>query len=93
MICCKVNAAARFVWSAEKCAKCSPASEATLHAVCALFGLVCVGCVFFIGRTATKNNKPKRKSGFDTERLEAFAGKFQTKVRSFPRVISCPHWQ
>jgi hypothetical protein len=89
---CKVNATARFVWSAGKCAKCSAASEATLYAVCALFGLICVGCAFFIGRTATKKNKPKKKSRFDTERLEAFAGKFQTKVRSFPRAISYPHW-
>jgi hypothetical protein len=82
---CKIDSTARYVWIEGKCERCSPASEATLYAVCAVFGLLCVGCVFFIARTETKKTKIKseKRSRFDTERLEAFAGKFQTKVPSF----------
>ena len=73
--------ALRFVWSDEKCVKCSPASEASVYAVVFLLGLLCVGCVFFIAKTAAKKKMSGRKSRFDTERLEAFAGKIQTKYK------------
>ena len=73
--------ALRFVWSDEKCVKCSPASEASVYAVVFLLGLLCVGCVCFIAKTAAKKKMSGRKSRFDTERLEAFAGKIQTKYK------------
>jgi len=56
-----------------------------MYAIFALLGLLCVGSVLFIAR-AKKKKKNKRETGekqvrFSTERLEAFADKFQTKYK------------
>jgi hypothetical protein len=55
-----------------------------MYAMFAVLGLLCVGAVFFVARTKKKKNQEQVAGGknlrFSTERLEAFADKFQTKV-------------
>ena len=82
---CEISSIDRYVWSGGKCEKCSPTSKASMYAIFALLGLLCVGSVLFIAR-AKKKKKNKRETGekqarFSTERLEAFADKFQTKYK------------
>jgi hypothetical protein len=79
---CTINSAERYVWSGGKCKKCSATSEASLYAVIGGIGFLCIGSVWFIARTKKqKKSAGQKKSKFNTERMEAFADKFQTKYK------------
>jgi hypothetical protein len=81
----------RYTRSGDECLKCDGSSEAILYTTLTLLGLLMIGAVVFVSRAKKKKRGKGRKSRYNTDRVEVWLDKVQTKYKilvTFTQILS-----